>query len=74
MLPLGDGNSAAPDWVYPTIGVVALLCVIVVVVLLIRYCRNKSGMEGTYNPNKEEHIKGAADMEVKQKPNLERYI
>jgi len=60
--------------VFPVLGVLVFIAIIVIVVFVIRYCRNKSGMEGTYNPNREEQISGTAEMATKQKPNLERYI
>ena len=63
-LPLVLGLSVA--------AVVILL--IILVTCLVRYCRDKSGMEGTYSPNKEEQAGGNVEMHAVKKPKTERLI
>ena len=56
-----------------SIGVVILI-IIIVIVLLIRFFKDKSGMEGTYSPNREEQNAGHVEMNTLKKPNAERLI
>ncbi|XP_012567052.1 protein crumbs homolog 1 [Hydra vulgaris] len=56
-----------------SIGVVILIAVITIV-LIIRFCKNKSGMEGTYSPNREEQNASHLEMNTLKKPNAERLI
>ena len=44
--------------IIPVVGVLVLIGVAVAAVFIIRYCRNKSGMEGTYHPDREEQVAG----------------
>lgn len=60
--------------VFPIIGAIAFIGVVIIVVFIVRYCRNKSGMEGTYNPNRQEQITGTVETAVPKKPNIERMI
>jgi len=52
----------------------AVLIILIVIFCLVRYCRDKSGMEGTYSPNKEEQQSGNVEMNTLKKPNAERLI
>ena len=63
-LPLIIGLSAAA----------AAIVIIVFLIFLVRFCRDKSGMEGTYSPNKEEQAGGNVEMHTVKKPKTERLI
>ena len=52
----------------------ALIVLLILIILLVRYCRDKSGMEGTYSPNKEEQAGGNVEMHAVKKPKTERLI
>ena len=52
----------------------AVIVLLVLIILLVRYCRDKSGMEGTYSPNKEEQAGGNVEMHAVKKPKTERLI
>lgn len=51
-----------------------VILIIIIAVLVVRYCRDKSGMEGTYSPNKEEQTAGNVEMGTVKKPKTERLI
>lgn len=59
--------------IIPIVGVLILIGVVVITVFVIRYCRNKSGMEGTYNPEREEQMAGTQIATI-NKPNTEVMI
>jgi len=52
----------------------AVIVLIILITCLVRYCRDKSGMEGTYSPNKEEQAGGNVEMHAMKKPKTERLI
>uniref|UniRef100_A0A7M5X290 Uncharacterized protein n=2 Tax=Clytia hemisphaerica TaxID=252671 RepID=A0A7M5X290_9CNID len=52
----------------------AFILLLVACVCLYRYCKDKSGMEGTYSPNKEEQAGGNVEMHAVKKPKTERLI
>ena len=57
------------------VGVVAFLILsIIFVYCVFNYCKEKSGMEGTYSPNKEEQQSGNVEMNSMKKPKPERLI
>ena len=57
------------------VGVVAFLILLIVFVYCVfNYCKEKSGMEGTYSPNKEEQQSGNVEMHSMKKPKPERLI
>ena len=57
------------------VGVVAFLILLMIFVYCVfNYCKEKSGMEGTYSPNKEEQQSGNVEMNSMKKPKPERLI
>lgn len=67
------GNDALPYIIgFSVLG--AVILIIVIVVIVAKYCRDKSGMEGTYSPNKEEQTAGNVEMSTVKKPKTERLI
>lgn len=54
--------------------VVVLIVLAILAIVFFKFCRDKSGMEGTYSPNKEEQISGNVEMNTIKKPNTERLI
>ena len=50
-----------------------VLILLIIIICLIKRCRDNSGLEGTYSPNKEEQQAGPVEMVLK-KPNTERLI
>ena len=51
-----------------------VIVLIIIIVCVVVFCRNKSGMEGTYSPNKEEQTAGNLEMSTVKKPKTERLI
>lgn len=68
----GDDSNLVYIIVFSVLG--ALILIIIIGVLVVKYCRDKSGMEGTYSPNKEEQSAGNVEMSTVKKPKTERLI
>ena len=57
------------------VGVASFLILLMIFVYCVfNYCKEKSGMEGTYSPNKEEQQSGNVEMNSMKKPKPERLI